>query len=183
MVEIQTGLIVRTRSMNRNQTGFSLLELMIVIGLTSVVVAGITVAIMGVFNMDARTRNDMTAVYQVRQAGKLVRYDVLQAQSVSALGTEGFPLILTWTDWSAGDSHEVIYTLGDMPSGEFKRLLRSESINDGVPTVKPVAEYIDPDGTSCDWDEVDRVLDFTVTATVGGQSETREEHVQPRSGS
>jgi hypothetical protein len=70
-----------------------------------------------------------------------------------------------------------------MPSGEFKRLLRSESINDGVPTVKPVAEYIDPDGTSCDWDEVDRVLDFTVTATVGGQSETREEHVQPRSGS
>ena len=182
MVGIQTRVIVRMKNVKKNQRGLTLLELVIVIGLTSLVVAGITGTIMGAFNMAAHTRNDMMAVYQVRQAGKLVRYDALQAQSVNASGINGFPLILTWSDWSTGDSHKVTYTLGDMPFGEFKRLQRSESLNGQAPTVKPVAEYINANGTNCIWNNATGVLTFTVTATVGEQSETREDHVQPRSG-
>jgi prepilin-type N-terminal cleavage/methylation domain-containing protein len=176
-----------TRLIHKGQKGFSLIELVIVIAIVGFVTGGLTMTIMQVFNMDARTRNDMTAVYQVRQAGKLVSQDVLQAQSVSAGGSSGFPLTLTWTDeGGTGDSHTVNYTL----SGN--RLHRSESVNGGNQTVTVVAEHIDPDQTSCaccdqaschqgicddnEW------LTFTVTATVGEQSETRIYQIKPRPG-
>jgi hypothetical protein len=141
---------------------------------------------MGVFNMDARTRNDMIAVYQVRQAGKMVSHDVLQTQSVNATGSNGFPLILGWIDWETSDSHAINYTLVNMPSGELKRLLRSESVNGEAPTVQPVAEYIDPTQTSCYPLGVlpaGGTLTFTVTATVGEQSKTRIDEIKPRPGS
>ncbi|MCJ7791592.1 MAG: type II secretion system GspH family protein [Dehalococcoidia bacterium] len=171
-----------TRLIHKGQRGFTLIELVLVIGLTGIIAGGITLTIMQVFNMDARTRNDMIAVYQVRQAGKLVSQDILQAKTVTTGVSSGFPLTLTWTEGATGgDSHTVIYTLVDMPSGGLKRLQRNESVNGGSQTVTPVAEYINPAYTSCVW--VGGVLTFTVTATVGGQSETRVYEVKPRPGS
>jgi hypothetical protein len=118
----------------------------------------------------------MTAVRQVQQAGFWVSPDVQMAQSVNASGSSGFPLTLTWTEW-AGNNHTVIYTLED------NTLQRSHSVNDEDPTVTLVAEYIDPDQTSCYPLGVlppDVALNFTVTATVGEESETRMYEVKPR---
>jgi len=169
-----------TRLIHKGQRGFSLIELVIVIAIVGFVTGAITMTITQVFNMDAHTRNDMTAVYQVRQAGKLVSQDVLQAQTVNAGGSSGFPLTLTWTDeGGAGDSHTVNYTL----SGN--RLYRSESINEGNQTMTFVAEHIDPAQTSCDPLgplPAGGTLTFTVTATVGEQSETRIYQIKPRPG-
>jgi prepilin-type N-terminal cleavage/methylation domain-containing protein len=162
------------RLIHKGQRGFTLIELLIVVAIAGFVTGGITLTIMQVFNMDAHTRNDMIAVYQVRQAGKLVSEDILEAQSVNASGGLGFPLTLTWTDYETKDFHEVIYTLQD------NRLYRSESINLGDPTMTRVAEYIDPE-TSCV--PVGDAFKFTVTATVGGQSKTSVYEVKPRSGS
>ena len=187
------------RLIHKGQRGFTLIELVLVIGLTGIIAAAITGTILGVFNMDARTRNDMIAVYQVRQAGKLVSKDIMEAWSVNAGGGSGFPLTLTWTHPETGDSHNVTYTLVDMPSSEFKRLKRSVTITppEGEPTttVSIVAEYIDPDPaqtscaccdqSSCHYGicDDDEWLTFTVTATVGEQSETRVYEVKPRPGS
>ena len=177
------------KKLGKGQRGFTLIELVIVIGLTSIVVAAITGTILGVFNTDARTRNDMTAVYQVRHAGKLVSEDILQAQHVTPGAITGFPLSLNWTEvGETPNTYKVIYKLVDM-SGGLKILWREYYINpdidpDPVSTTK-VAEYIDPDPTktSCVWDNVNKVLTFTVTATVGGVSETRVYQVTPRPGS
>jgi len=178
------------RLIHKGQKGLTLIEIVIVIGLTSIVVAAITGTILGVFNTDARTRNSMTAVYQVRHAGKLVSEDILEAQPnmIDDEPTGGEFLILGWIAQNF-TVYSVNYTLESMPSGEFKILWRKYYINpvsnpDPVSTTK-VAEYINPDPTktSCVWDDVKKVLTFKVTATVGEQSETREYKVQPRPGS
>ena len=174
------------KKLGKGQRGFTLIELVIVIGLTSIVVAAITGTILGVFNTDARTRNDMTAVYQVRHAGKLVSEDILEAQSVNATGSSGFPLILTWTEVGEPfDTYKVIYKLVDM-SGGLKILWREYYLNSALNSTTKVAEYINPDQTSCSPRGVlpaGGTLTFTVTATVGGVSETRVYQVKPRPGS
>jgi len=192
------------KKLKKGQKGLTLVELVIVIGLTSIVAAVITGTILGVFNTDAHTRNSMIAVYQVRHAGKLVSEDILQAQTVNTkdnLDTPEFELLsLTWKEGGTEVQHMVIYTLKDVPSSELKILWREhyvkESIDFELDSTTKVAEYIDPDRTSCccdcDGDGVcddncncsKRVVIFTVTATVGADqqqvSETRVYQVKPR---
>jgi len=173
------------KKLKKDQRGFTLIELLIAILLTGLITGGITMTIFQVFNLNTRTSNHMTAVRQVQHAGFWVSPDVQMAQGVVTGGSPGVLLTLTWNEGGTGIPHEVIYTLEDMPSGEFKRLWRSHSVNDEEPTVTHVAEYIDPDQTSfvCNCDPCDcdnRVLTFTVIANVGGQSETRVYEIDPR---
>jgi len=177
-------MIMKMKKLKKGQWGFSLIELVIVIGITGLIAGGITLTIMQVFNTDARTRNDMTAVYQVRQAGKLVSQDVLQAQNVNpnnATGSNGFPLVLNWTVSST--QYGVIYSLNG--TGALRTLWGQYYLNSTPSYSTKVAEYINSDQTKtrCDWDNVNRILTFTVTATVSGQSETRVYQVKPRPGS
>ena len=173
------------KKLHKDQRGLTLIELVIVIAITGIITAGITMTIFQVFNINTRASNRMTAVSQVQHAGKLVSEDILEAQSVNATGSWGFPLTLNWIEGGGtGDSHTVIYTLED---GE---LWRSESVEgEEGEIVTRVAEYIDPDQTSCvtEPEEADpedvEVVTFKVTATVGEQSEQRIYRVQPRPGS
>ena len=161
------------KKLKKDQRGLTLIELIIVIALTGIITAGITMTIMQVFNMNTRASNRMTAVSQVQHAGKLVSEDILGARTVD---TESEFLKLTWTEIGEATNytHTIIYSLED------SELWRSESINGGNSTVTRVAEHID-DETSCDWDG--EVLTFKVVATVGEQSETRIYEVKPRPGS
>ena len=176
------------KKLHKDQRGLTLIELVIVIAITGIITAGITMTIFQVFNMNTRASNRMTAVSQVQHAGKLVSEDILEAQSVNATGSLGFPLTLYWIEGGAsGDSHTVIYTLEDMPSGEFMRLQRKHYINyPSLNSTIMVAEYIDPDLTRfypTGMLPAGGVLTFEVTATVGEQSETRVYEVKPRPGS
>lgn len=155
-----------------------MLELLLVIALTGIITAAITTTIFQVFSMNTRTANQMIAVSQVQQAGKLVSQDVLQAQDVDT-GSEF--LKLTWTDWATGDEHEVIYTLPDIPSSEVRILWREHYIDTVLDSTTKVAEYIDPSQTSFVPDG--EAFVFTVTAKVGDESEQRIYKVQPRPGS
>ena len=171
---------MKMKKLRKDQRGFTILELLLVIALTGIITAAITTAFFQFFNMNTRTANRMIAVSQVQQAGKLVSEDMLEAQAEMIDDSPSGPgefLILGWIAQNTSTVYEIIYTMED---GE---LWRSESIDDGEPTVTRVAEYIDSDPTKtyCDWD--DSVLTFTVTATVGDESETRVYKVQPRPGS
>lgn len=180
-----------------------MMELLMVIALTGIISVAITTAVFQVYHMNTRTANDMIAVSQVQQAGKVVSQDILQARTVDPDDAGGTPevelLTLGWTDWATGYAHKVVYTLVDMTSGALKILWREHYVKeDGdfeLDSSTKVAEYIDPDRTSCccdcngdgdcddDCDCGTRVLVFTVTATVGEESETRTYKVQPRPGS
>jgi len=163
----------------RDQRGLTLVELLIAIMLAGAVTGGITMTIFQVFNMNSRTSNHMIAVRQVQHAGKQVSQDLLQAKNVKPSGSSGFPLTLNWTDWDDAQ-HGIIYTLEDMSSGEFDILWRRHYVNLSLDSTTKVAEYIDPDQTSCV--PAGGAFSFTVTANVGGQSETRVYEVMPRAG-
>jgi prepilin-type N-terminal cleavage/methylation domain-containing protein len=166
---------MKMKKLKKDQKGFTLIELLIAIGITGLITWGITMTIFQVFDINTRSTNRMAAITQLENAGLWVSNDVQMAQTVTPGGSSGFPLILTWNDWDTGDSHNVTYT-----TLEDNILERSHSINGGASNSTTIAEYIDPANTSSIWDG--DWLTFTVTATVGGESETRVYKVAPRAG-
>jgi prepilin-type N-terminal cleavage/methylation domain-containing protein len=160
------------KKLNKGQSGFTLIELMIAIGIAGLITAGITFAIMQLLTINTRASNHMVAVRQVQQAGKEVSKDALQAQNVTCGVDCGFPLTLAWKDWE-GSVNQVTYTIT-----EDNELLRSHNITED----RVIAQYIDPNcvHTSCVLNAATKVLTFTVTATVGTESETRIYEVEPR---
>jgi prepilin-type N-terminal cleavage/methylation domain-containing protein len=169
--------------MHNSERGFTLLELIIAIAIAGLITAGITVAIMQILTINTRASNHMIAVRQVQQAGKEVSKDALQAQpsKIDSDPEEAF-LVLNWTD-SQGGNNTVIYTLQAMASAPALSVLaRNHTINGTAwATARPVvAEYIDPAQTSCAWNASLGLLVFTVTATVGAESETRIYEIEPR---
>jgi len=136
-----------------------------------------------VFDTNSRTSNHMIAIRQVQHAGKQVSEDLLQAQHIDPEDDPATPELLTlnWTDWDNNAQHKIAYTLEDMPSGELKILRREHKIDSVTDSTINVAEYIDPDQTSCV--QTGGAFKFTVTANVSGQSETRIYEVTPRASS
>jgi len=173
---------------NKKERGFTLIELLVALAITGLITGAITMTIFQVVNVTARTNNHMTAVRQVQNAGYWVSHDGQMAQSIDIgddpLG-EGFPLILTWTDWD-DTVHQVTYTLENMIGGP-KQLKRSHSVNGGEPSETIVARYIVPGVPKTNVEFTYGVLTFTVTAAVGGDwqeaSETRVYEIVPRPGS
>jgi prepilin-type N-terminal cleavage/methylation domain-containing protein len=177
---------MKMKKLNKGESGLTLVELLIVIAITGMIAAAIIGVLFQVLIMNTRTSNRMTAVRQVQNAGFWVSPDVQMANTVNATGTSGFPLILTWTEFtpSANYTHTVTYTLVNI-GGPIK--LQRTHVNPGLnsTTVTIVAEYI----SSASFVKVELpsgvAYDFTVTATVpaaGGQSETRLYEIKPRPG-
>lgn len=141
MISHRLGLL------NKNQRGFTLVEVIIVLAIIGIVIGAATMTIVQVINGSSSTSNHMIAIRQVQNAGYWVSRDVQMAQSVApALDSDGFPLTLTWTDRDGSD-HQVVYSLVDMPGG-LAKLQRSHSVN-GTTATGIVAEFIDPDETNC----------------------------------
>lgn len=169
----------RLKLMRKEQRGFTLIEMLVVVTLIGLVSTGITASIIQVLDINTRASNHMVAVRQVQQAGKEVSKDTLQARPDKILDTTlggGALLALNWTDWE-GQENLIVYTVTE--DGELQRshTIDGEAQATAIPVV---AKYIDPDldQTSCHWDGA--VLTFKVTATVGGQSETRVYEIEPR---
>lgn len=164
---------------NKNQKGFTMIEVVTVLAISGIVVSGITMTFYQLVIGSGRTNNHMIAIKQVQNAGFWVSHDAPSAQSVNLGESSGFPLTLSWTDWN-NTVNTVTYSL------DGTELWRDSNGQQIV-----VARFVDPDPaatnvefTDTDGDDADDTLILRVTIAVGSglqqQSETREYRIVPR---
>ncbi len=162
---------------SRSQRGFTLVEMLVAVAITSIIVPTIGMSTFQVLSGNARSVAHMIAVKQVESAVHRISRDVQMAQIVQTGGGSGFPLTLTWVKWDNTED-QVTYTI---QNGELER---AYSINGGEPTSTVLAHHINTESgaTSCQF--VNGVFTFQITASLEGfkpASETRVGKIIPRS--
>jgi prepilin-type N-terminal cleavage/methylation domain-containing protein len=162
------------------QGGFTLIELMASLVITSLIALGAAVSSAQIMNETNRNNHFNTASRNAMNAVHWISRDALEAQVIS--GSAGFPqlsnLSLSWVDWD-NSSHNATYSL------DHGKLMRTYMI-DGVASQQLIAEYINPadDLTFCS--STNGTLDLTITSSVGEGSkavsvtEEREMTARPR---
>jgi len=157
-------------------TGFTLIEVLVVIALTGIISAAAAMSIHQVFTGTASSNDQNTVINQVRNAAYWIVRDGQMAKTVNDNPEAPKFLELTWGSWNGSESYNVTYELLDS-SGGLKVLQRNY---DGQQML--IAQYIKPEGagTDCHWDEVERVLSLNITAEVNDKTETRTFQVKPR---
>ncbi len=153
-----------------------MIELLVALAITGLISGGLTMTIFQMLSGNAQSSNQMNVVRQVQNAGYWISQDVQMGQTITPGAVDGFPLVVSWTDWD-GVLNEVTYTL----VGE--ELRRSLSVDGGAAVDTLIAQNITL--ISCEFVVVDK-LTLTVTASVAGfrpASETRTYEITPRPGS
>jgi prepilin-type N-terminal cleavage/methylation domain-containing protein len=168
----------RLWSGQKNQNGFTLIEVIAVLAVTGIIGAGAAMTIIQVFNQGARNRDYTTANQHAMNAVYWMSRDALMAQSVDATPASGF-LNLFWVDWD-NSSNNVTYTI------EGDTIRRSYSINGTAPKETLIAQYINSTSGNTTCGFTGGVLTVKVTATVGtglrAVSVTKEGEITPRPG-
>ena len=197
------------RWLGGRERGVTLIELLVAIPIAGLVAAAAAGTIFQLMNTNDISAG-MLAVRQVQTAGDWVSRDGVQAQSDNDTysGTYylhtisdnisvrvGIPFTLNWSYWDTGaspavnETHQVTYSLVNMPSGSLKRLQRHEVVTDKngatlSDTTITVAEYVDSSATSCVWEWANGKRQpsfiFKIKAVVGQKTESRSYQVRPR---
>jgi prepilin-type N-terminal cleavage/methylation domain-containing protein len=188
-----------------NQKGFTLVEILVAIPIMALVGLA-AVAVLIQLMHSGNITSGVSASRQVQSAGDWVSRDGLQFQKVtSGIAADnvslGFPFTLRWNFWDedamTGQTHEVTYSLVPTPGGgSMKQLQRHQVITNtsdnttASDTTITIARSIDgsPSATNCRWllgsdGYSHTTFIFTVTATVGGKTESRAYQVMGRAAS
>jgi len=191
----------------KNESGFTLIELMLAILITGILVTGIATAILQVMAVKALSSNILTASTQVENVYHYLIRDIQMCQNVTA-EEEGSLIVLRWS-WPEMDPyHRVDYQL-DEDTGDLYRIHRIYE-NDGTTLASEtrlrVARFIDADPdltkcivypelccfvdprdeeecTECPESDEQQSVEITISASIGGykgRTETRVIEVTPR---
>jgi len=171
--------LVSGKRERRNQLGFTLAEFIVAIAVSALIVVGSLVLLRYMIAVAADNRDKTMATLQVQYVGFWISEDVVQAQTIELGDSNGFPLIITWTEWD-GDVNEVTYTVDT----EKRELERGHKVNGESYGTSVVSEYLDPGATECSRRNLDDVLVdalvLEVTATVDRSEASSTYEIHPR---
>jgi prepilin-type N-terminal cleavage/methylation domain-containing protein len=134
----------------KQQLGFTLIELTIVLALVGLVGSAITMSIYQVYGINSSTLARVTAQNQVAFASKWITTDAQQAQNIVTSGPYGLPVQLKWQDWDTGHQTVITYSI---VNNTLVRLAEEKDGNGVIlsSNTSNVASYISSDGleTNC----------------------------------
>jgi type II secretory pathway pseudopilin PulG len=166
----------------KNQSGSTLVEILIVIALTGILGAGVMTAIYQVYEVNASGVARMMAVKEVENAVHWITRDALMAQREPMFEEDEDSrlrkIILTWVEW---DGNVNVVTYFFEKDGQLKRCYEVNDVSQSQ-TIVMASLNTDPAMTKYNFSKP--ALDITITATVSGfrpVSETRRFNVVLRS--
>jgi prepilin-type N-terminal cleavage/methylation domain-containing protein len=149
------------------QQGFTLVEVVMVLGVILILAVVITMSIAQVLTLNSNSTARMTAVKEMENAVHYLTRDAQMARQVTTSGVDGFPLVMRWAGWDGGHT-EVTYRI------DGTRLLRSQSVNGNPPVETVIIAHLDTATSSCQ--QVDKQLVFVIGSGISGfrkQAESR----------
>lgn len=149
------------RTFHKGRAGFTVIELMAAIAITSIISLGASISSAQLLNQTSSDTNYTAASRHAMNAIYWISRDAIMAQDISGYG--GFPLTddlsMTWVGWD-NNTYSAEYTVDD------GKLLRTLTVSGNASTML-VAQCINTaeDMTYCSSDN--NVLTITITSSVG----------------
>jgi prepilin-type N-terminal cleavage/methylation domain-containing protein len=172
----------------KNQSGFSLVEILVAMVIASILVAGVSSLFIQIRNLNDTTNARIAAISQVENAIHYINRDVQMAQYPDTASNSAFPLSISWKSWALNDDQNLD-TFNVTYSLSGGSLIREYRENDNEPTSKSIATNIneDIDNTYWSYSSATRTMTIKVTSTVSYGSKTVSESrvisIIPRPGS
>ena len=171
-----------TMKSKMGEKGFTLIELVVGLSIAAFVVGAASMTTITMMRLTPQNTDWAVALRQVQNAGYWISHDVQMSQTTVADTDPGTPTFLTLTvpEWEtdAVVDKTIVYEFEDMPDG-LKRLMRNNQ-TDVEETM--IAESIsgDNDDTNASYDDTSGTLTFTITATSGTATVTRQYEAMQR---
>ena len=157
------------RRFARNQSGLTLIELIVALVLGSVILFGASVTFIQIMKITQESKNHMLALRETQNAGYWVSLDSLKADQVVFV-PDPWNLTLTWEAFD-GPAYKVEYAIAT--DGNMTRALYSGPDPDNYVLQSNIRVAHDLVPAETTYSIPAYGVEFTVTATVNDMTETR----------
>ncbi|MCX7912596.1 MAG: type II secretion system GspH family protein [Dehalococcoidales bacterium] len=168
----------RPTKCHRTEAGYTMIEIVVVLCLTSIIALGATVANAQTITQVSRNNEVAALTRQVLNAVHYISRDAQMAQSITtttSLATAN--ITITWETWDHVATCVTYYT----ENNTLKRLFR---IGEGSAQEMLIAQDIDPDSSSIIRNPLTGELEITITARSGSGRNSitisRQKSITPR---
>ncbi len=158
-------------ALKSGQKGFTLIELVVVVGIASFVTFAAAMTIFQMWKLSAQTGNWAIALRQVENTGYWIARDVEMSKGQITVDPTGTDFLQMTIPQSPTDDRTIVYQWENMPDG-LKRLIRNDQTADQQ---NVVAELIYSYSATYSGNCTDNcTMNLTVTADSAGTTVTRQ---------